>query len=105
MDMSLQAGWRSSPKAATLLPIAAVVAVGLAFGLYTLVVAGLPERWPVLLVVAAMAPCAAAIVGRHLRRLLLAVALLDVPLQIDTHFGFRDELARYGALGGWNVSI
>jgi O-antigen ligase len=40
-----------------------------------------------------------------LRKILLAIALLDIPLQIDSNFGYRDDAAALGALGGFNVSL
>ncbi len=40
-----------------------------------------------------------------LRKILLATLLLDIPLQIDSNFGYRDEAAALGALGGYNVSL
>ena len=40
-----------------------------------------------------------------LRKILLAIVLLDIPLQIDSNFGYRDEAAELGALGGFNVSL
>jgi putative inorganic carbon (HCO3(-)) transporter len=40
-----------------------------------------------------------------LRRILLAIILLDIPLQIDSNFDYREEPAELGALGGFNVSL
>ena len=40
-----------------------------------------------------------------LRKILLAVVLLDIPLQIDANFGYREAPAELGALGGFNVSL
>jgi putative inorganic carbon (hco3(-)) transporter len=39
------------------------------------------------------------------RKILLAIVLLDIPLQIDSNFGYRDDAAELGALGGFNVSL
>lgn len=39
------------------------------------------------------------------RRILLAIVLLDIPLQIDQHFAYLDDAASLGALGGYNVSL
>src|SRR5262249_1632950 len=38
------------------------------------------------------------------RRMLLAIVLLDIPLQIDTNFNYLDNPADWGAIGGFNVS-
>ena len=39
------------------------------------------------------------------RRILLAIVLLDIPLQIDRHFAYRSDAADLGALGGFSVSL
>ncbi|HEY1303110.1 MAG TPA: O-antigen ligase family protein [Vicinamibacterales bacterium] len=39
------------------------------------------------------------------QRILLAIALLDVPLQIDENFAYLDDPASLGALGGFDVSL
>jgi putative inorganic carbon (hco3(-)) transporter len=39
-----------------------------------------------------------------LPRLLLAVAIFDIPLQVGTHFYYREKEAALGAIGGWSVS-
>src|SRR5437899_2958126 len=39
------------------------------------------------------------------RRILLAVVMLDIPLQIGTHLWFQQDAAELGALGGLNFSI
>ena len=39
------------------------------------------------------------------RKILLAIVLLDIPLQIDSNFDYRDAAAELGALGGFNVSL
>ena len=39
------------------------------------------------------------------RRVLLALALLDIPFQIDQNFAYRDDAAELGAAGGFNVSL
>jgi hypothetical protein len=45
-----------------------------------------------------------AIVG-DLRRILLAIVLLDIPFQWDKYLGYREELDQMAALGGWGVSL
>ncbi len=39
------------------------------------------------------------------RRILLAILLLDVPLQVGMHFWNRQEISDLGGLGGLNVSV
>jgi putative inorganic carbon (HCO3(-)) transporter len=39
------------------------------------------------------------------QRILLAILLLDLPLQIDTNFNHLDDAAEFGALGGFSVSV
>jgi putative inorganic carbon (HCO3(-)) transporter len=41
----------------------------------------------------------------NVRRVLLGLLLLDIPLQLDQNFAFREDLAELNALGGWNVSL
>jgi O-antigen ligase len=89
------------------LPWVAAGGVGLALGVYAVGVAGLdtvPDSLLPLLLVAAPGPFAALIVG-DVRRLLLAAVLVDLPLQLDTHLGYRDDVASFGALVGWSVSL
>ena len=39
------------------------------------------------------------------RKSFLAIVLLDIPLQIDQNFAYRDAAAELGARGGFNVSL
>jgi len=39
------------------------------------------------------------------RRLLLAILLMDIPMQIGKHFGNRPEVVDWGGLGGLSVSV
>ena len=56
-----------------------------------------------LLLLAVAAPVVALIVG-DLRRVLLAVVLLDIPLHWDVNLGWRPEAAAVGAVGGIGIS-
>ena len=47
---------------------------------------------------------ALAIIGR-LRRALLGLALLDIPLQWDIYFGYRDDVDQMAGLAGFGVSL
>lgn len=55
------------------------------------------------LVTALFAPLIA--LGGSVRKIFLAVALLDIPLQIDQNFAYRDAAAELGAAAGFNVSL
>jgi O-antigen ligase len=39
------------------------------------------------------------------RKIFLAIVLMDIPLQIDQNFAYRDAAAELGARGGFNVSL
>ena len=56
-----------------------------------------------LLLLAVAAPVVALVVG-DLRRVLLAVVLLDIPLHWDVNLGWRPEAAAVGAVGGIGIS-
>jgi putative inorganic carbon (HCO3(-)) transporter len=84
------------------LPLAG--ATGMLAGSLVFATAVVPPRWAMLGLVAAAGVCVIAAVG-DARRVLLALAILDVPLQWDINFGYREDAAEIGALGGLNVSI
>lgn len=46
-----------------------------------------------------------ATVVRNPERLLLALILLDVPLQLDTHLDYHQEAAKLSAIGGLGISL
>jgi O-antigen ligase len=81
-----------------------VTLVGLALGLTTLRLTGMPLQWTCLLALMVLLPCIAMMVG-SVRRLCLGVVLLDIPLQLDIHLAYRPDLADIGAFGGINLSI
>jgi putative inorganic carbon (hco3(-)) transporter len=39
------------------------------------------------------------------RKVLLAIVVLDIPFQLETNFQHRDAVAEFGGLGGFNVSM
>src|SRR6266849_2534081 len=43
--------------------------------------------------------------SRTAQRLLLAIIVIDIPLQIGTHLGFQADAAAVGSLGGFEVSL
>ena len=67
-------------------------------GICTLAIASLPPRWAPLLMMATLCPFLAMIVG-SVRKLLLAIILLDIPFQLDIHLGYRAEAAELAPLG------
>jgi len=77
--------------------------LGILLGLYLLAGSSLPLEWGVLLAIAAICLFAIMIIG-NLRRFLLAVILLDIPLRLDIELGYRPGLGEAGALAGWLVS-
>lgn len=84
--------WRDSAAGA-------VLAIAIGF-----LVAHMPAA-PVgpLLLLAVAAPVVALVVG-DLRRVLLAVVLLDIPLHWDVNLGWRPDAVEVGAVGGINIS-
>lgn len=47
----------------------------------------------------------AALTGPLVHRVLLAVVVLDIPFRLENNIAYRPEAARFGALGGFNVSV
>ena len=43
--------------------------------------------------------------SRMARRLLLAILIIDIPLQLGTHLAFQEDAAVVGSLGGFDVSL
>lgn len=78
--------------------------VGLGLGAYAAAVSTLPPQWAVMLAMVAAAPFLAIVVG-NLRRALLVIVILDIPLQFDTYLFYRQELEPVGALSGLYVSV
>lgn len=87
-------------------PVAAAVAVGMAAAL-GLAAAQAARSSPVvtgILVLAIASPLIALAVG-GLRRLLIALAILDISLNWDTNFSYHFDLASFGAVGGLSLSL
>ena len=82
----------------------AACAVGLLLGGYALFFETLPLEWAVLSLLAVLFVFFVMIVAR-IRWLLLAVVLIDIPLQLQNTLFYREADADYGAIGGINVSI
>src|SRR3989442_12161461 len=43
--------------------------------------------------------------SRTAQRFLLAILIIDIPLQLGTHLGFQEDAAAVGSLGGYDVSL
>jgi O-antigen ligase len=87
-------------------PILWVIAglAGLLLAASVLSLALLPQRWGYLLMLAVLFAVVALLVG-SVRKLLLAVIILDIPFQLDTHLDYHLEAAELGAFGGFNLSV
>lgn len=83
---------------------AVVCGLGVALGLYILVVLSLQPKWAFLLIVAAFCPFLAMITG-HVRQWLLALILLDTLFSLDINFFYQAEIANLYGLGGLNISL
>lgn len=78
--------------------------IGIVLGLCTLSISALPSRWAILLFLAVLSPFIAMIIG-NVRRLLLAIIILDISFQLDINLGYQAEAAELGALGGLSISV
>jgi putative inorganic carbon (hco3(-)) transporter len=83
---------------------AIVLGTAAVLGLLTLALGQLPGRLAVLVGIAAIFPFVAMVVG-NVRRLLLGICLLDIPLLLDFNLLYQPEPARIGAIGGLTISI
>ena len=101
------AGVLGGPRGAGL-PRRAEVALVLAAGGAAGAIAGASATSsPFMVALAASAlalPAAAALFGGF-RRLLLALVVIDIPLQFDVNPGYRDDVAALSALSGWTLSL
>jgi O-antigen ligase len=77
--------------------VGGVLGAGAAYG------AAGPAPRVALLVLLVVVPTAIVIVG-DARRVLLGILLLDIPLQFNVFFGYRDDVDAMAALAGWSVS-
>lgn len=89
---------------AVILHWVAIIAVGAMLGGYTIVANYLPLQWLVLGTVAVLGVFAVIIV-QNVRRMLLAIVIIDIPLQLDANLMFNEEAGAMGAVGGLIVSI
>src|SRR5262245_13334813 len=69
-----------------------IAIMGAVLGLYALGVSALPLTFGALLILALLLLCVATVAG-NVRRLLLGLIFLDIPLQLDVHLSYRYDLA------------
>lgn len=72
--------------------------------IYILRISALPSKLMLPFALAALCGFVAVIVGNP-RKLLLAIILLDIPIQLDINLFYEEEAAAIGALGGLNLSV
>lgn len=87
-----------------LLQLLIVSTLGVVLGGYVLVISSLPAQWTVLLALVVLCPFALMVVG-NVQRVLLAVIILDIPLQVDINLNYQYDVAELGTLGGLNISV
>lgn len=78
--------------------------LGATLGLYALVALSMEMKWALLLTAAALCPFLAMILG-GVRRLLLAIILMDTLIVLDYNFFYRLEIAELYGMGGLNISL
>lgn len=79
-------------------------AMGVMLGVYALSFSYLPEKWAPLSLLVVLVPCLMLIVGK-VKRLFLAIILLELPIQIDTYLNYRQDAADLNAIVGLNISL
>jgi putative inorganic carbon (hco3(-)) transporter len=99
---SMAQQWSRTHSQPSSLQIFIICSFAVGLGIFTIV--ALASKHAMLLIPAILFPFVAMIVGR-LRELLLALIILDIPFNLDIHLGFREEMAKMGALAGFNVSV
>jgi len=81
-----------------------VILLSLLFGISTLFIVKLPPKWIPLVILALLFPFVAMVIG-GLRKMLLALILLDIPLQLDIALGSFGTLDNTGTIDGYIVSL
>lgn len=88
----------------SLLGYPGVALAGILLGVTTLAFSSLPPQWLPIFLLGALFPILGVIFG-DVRKLLLAATILDIPLRLDVHLGYRHEVAALGSIGGFGVSV
>src|SRR3954463_15157614 len=55
-------------------------------------------------IIALFAPLAA-LNSQRLRRILLAITVLNIPFPVEVHLGFREEVGALGSVSGFQISL
>ncbi len=66
---------------------------------------GRSSTTPSLLLLIALLGLAAVVISGEVRRVLLAVAILDTPLEWDKYYFYREPLGELGAIGGYGIGL
>jgi putative inorganic carbon (HCO3(-)) transporter len=82
----------------------AIILLGVFLGFFTLFTLKLPSKWIPLILLAGVLPFAALVIG-NLRKILLALIILDIPLQLDIALGSSWVLNYTGAINGYIISV
>lgn len=77
---------------------------GLFLGIYVLGVSRLSSQMMLMALAAALGLFGVIIIG-HLRKLLLAVIIVEITFPLDIYLNYQTDLAEIGALGGFNISV
>jgi hypothetical protein len=85
-------------------PIVLAAIFGVFLGLVALYAASASRAVAMLLVVGLVVPFVAIAVGGA-QRVLLGLIFLDIPLEWDFNLTYRDDAAKLGALGGFDISL
>src|SRR5262245_56354254 len=86
----------------------AVVLAGVLLGLYLLVAVSTDLRGLVFLVGLGLSPFLLIIATRvagDMKKLLLVVMLLEIPISVDFNYKFDEMVARINAISGFNISL
>ncbi len=84
--------------------MAVAVGMGILLGGYAVAITYLSRTWATLFTAGVVVVFVAMIV-RDVRRLLLAIIILDIPLQLDINLFYRLDASELGSLGGLTVSL
>ena len=93
-----QTDWRPSLK------WMGVIITGVSLGLFIIHSSSLSSQWMPLISIAVMFPFILSII-QNTRKVLLALILLDIPLQLDYYIGYEKETVGLGAIIGYGISI
>ncbi|MEW5829408.1 MAG: O-antigen ligase family protein [Chloroflexota bacterium] len=97
-------GWVKNLPYASWLQWGLAAGTALVLGVFVLYFYKIPTKWGFLIVVAIIAAFGVMVVG-NLKKILLAVILIDIPLRWDIYFGVQIESPPLGMRLGWMVAL